>query len=120
MAAEHTHLIPKVDEWVPRILREIVPDEELTWEISFQVLPDPAMDDAWVPILIIYVEMPLPSGDNSIYSVTLIAPFSITEDMVRTRLIEAATELVAKMDDIRKRRPHPVVDVQLPEPEEAQ
>ena len=47
MAAAHTLLLTQVEGWVATILREIVPDEELSWQICFQVLPDPG--DAAAP-----------------------------------------------------------------------
>lgn len=114
MAADHVHLLPKINSWIPQVLREIVPDEELSWESSFQVLPDPTIDDAWIPVLIVYIEMPLPSGETSIYSVTLLPPFGITEDTVRSRIIEGTTELIGRKDNMRHEEPA-VVEMSLPD-----
>ena len=95
MAAAHTLLLTQVEEWVAKILGEIVPDEGLTWQTTFQVLPDPGDDNAWVPILCLYVEMPL-DQEKSFYSTNILPPFVLNEVQVRLALEAAVTELQAR------------------------
>jgi hypothetical protein len=92
MAAAHTLLLTQVDGWVAKILGEIVPDEGLTWQTAFQVLPDESDANAWLPILVVYVEMPL-NEVQSFYSTNIMPPFVLNEDQLRQSLTAAVMEL---------------------------
>jgi|tagenome__1003787_1003787.scaffolds.fasta_scaffold20812138_2 hypothetical protein len=101
MTSPHTPLLSRIEQMIPPLLAEIAPEVELTWCLAFQALPDEGSTPngpAWMPVLVIYLEVPL-GTDNSYYSVSLLAPFRLTEDQLRKALSEAVHELTGRQGE---------------------
>jgi hypothetical protein len=96
MSAPHTHLTTRIEAIVARLLAEVAPEQELVWQVAFQALPDPSAEGAWVPVVVIYLEVPLREPETSYYSVGLLAPFRLTEDQLREAVTEAVTALAER------------------------
>jgi hypothetical protein len=95
--SRHTELVPQVRKWVLDALGLLTPDsEQITWEVGFQVLPDPGSEqDAWVPSLVLYLEVPI-SAENSYYAITHLSPFVVTEPQLRQAVGDSLGELLSR------------------------
>lgn len=108
MTSPHTRLLSRVEAMIPPLLAQVAPQEELAWALSFQAMPDegtPPVGTSWVPVLILYVEVPLPEITNSLYSVSLLAPFRLSEEQLRNALTEAVGELTRRRDESFNQQP---------------
>jgi hypothetical protein len=84
--------------WVAKVLRADYADhgETVVWDVAVAVFPDPAPtvstqgDDsedppalAPLPALVLYLEIPGPDPENSLYTASIVAPFMLTEERIR-------------------------------------
>lgn len=94
-------LVPLVKEWVGQIVSAAYPDDAAAWGVSLQMLPDPTQEEAWLPVLAIYIELPV-VGENSYYGVLMLPPFRIEKEQVRAELEQALADLSDRREAYRK------------------
>lgn len=80
---KHANLLAVAEGWVARALTKHVPELEVVWAVAMEALPSPSeTNPAWVPSLLIYLEIGMGSEAKSDYITHLLPPFDLTRETV--------------------------------------
>ena len=109
-------LTDKAKPWIIKILKELSPEETITWELTVDTFPDPSAtafnDDSTdlsdsvglLPALVVYLEVDGIDPKTSIYGATIVAPFQLNEKLLRTALTDLHTQLIDQRKDLTKQQ----------------
>lgn len=90
----------RVNDWVLAAISKFQQDrgnyEQVLFAVALQAFPDPAreVEHAWIPQLVVYLEMAGPMPGTSVFGTPMFRPYSLTEEAVTGFVIEALTDMV--------------------------
>lgn len=88
-------LTPVLEGWVGAALAEMAPEAGIVWSVGFQTFPDPSEEDssAWVPTVVLYLELPTELPDARVYSTHFLPPYALTRGLVNATVYELILQM---------------------------
>jgi hypothetical protein len=111
--ASFPRLTDKAKPLITQALKAEAPGEKITWDVSVVAFPDPSAgtlldeDDAdpsevnaFVPVLLLYLEIPMGETKETVYTSTILAPYAVNKSNVDYAVRGAVKTILTRRDQL--------------------
>jgi hypothetical protein len=111
--ASFPRLTDKAKPLITQALKAEANGEKVTWDVSVAAFPDPSADvlpnedetdpsgsSVFLPVVVLYLEVPVGDTDQTVYTSSILAPFAINKENVTYAVRSALATIVNRRDQL--------------------